>query len=89
MTVSNALATLQEDEKITQKMDHEIMRDFLAILSDKDVELFNDKNVKEHVTIYRLSEAGKVEITVKYPRTKSLIGNVSFLVDFENSVEAP
>jgi hypothetical protein len=89
MTVSNALAKLQEDPKITQKMDHEIRREFLNILSEKDVESFTAEDVKQQLTIYRLSDVSKVEITLKYQRTKPLMFNVSFLVNFENSVEAP
>jgi flagellar basal body-associated protein FliL len=89
MTLSSALEKLQEDENITQKMDSEIRRAFLGYLSDKDIELFDNESIKQQMTINRRSGEGIVEITVKYQRTKPLMGNVSFLVDFENRVEAP
>jgi len=89
MKVSSALDKLQEDENITQKMDTEIRRMFLGYLSDKDVDLFDNESIKQQMTIDRRTDEGIVEITVKYERTKPLMGNISFLVDFENRVEAP
>ena len=89
MTVVSALEKLKEEQNITQKMDSEIQRMFLGYLSDKDVKLFDSENVKQHVTIDRITEEEIVEITVEYQRVKSLMGNVSFLIEFKNSVEAP
>lgn len=88
-TVVSALENLKEEQNITQKMDGEIRKMFLGYLSDKDVKLFSNENIKQHLTIDRITEDGIVEITVEYQRTESLIGNVSFLVDFKNRVEAP
>ena len=89
MTVSNALEELQEEGNITQKMDTEIQRMFLGYLSDKNIDLFDSDSIKQVMTIDHRSDEGIVEITVKYQRTKPLMGNISFLVDFENRVEAP
>lgn len=86
-TVSSALDKLQEEENITQKMDTQIRKTFLGYLSDKNVDSFNEDNLKQQMTIIRRSDEGIIEITVNYQRTKSLMGNVSFLVDFENRVE--
>ncbi len=84
--VANALQELT-GEKLTTQPDHEIQGSFLQNLSAKDVELFDSKTVKQQMTIIRFDE--NVEIVVKYTRTKPLMANVSFLVDFENSIVAP
>jgi hypothetical protein len=87
--VGSALENLQEEQNITQKMDGDIRRLFLEYLSDKDVELFDNENIKQHVTIYRMTEEKKVEITVEYEKIEPLMGNISFLLKFENRIEAP
>jgi hypothetical protein len=56
-------------------------------LSKKDVNLFNRDNVRDHINIERTT--GSIEITIEYERTKSLMSNVSFLVQFKNIVETP
>lgn len=89
MTVANALEKLKEEQNIVQKTDSDIRRMFMRYLSDKDVKPFDPEDVKQHVTIDRITEEGIVEITVEYQRVKSLMGNVSFLVEFKNTVEAP
>ncbi len=83
--VANALQELTE-EKLAIQLDDQIQRSFLDNLSAKDVELFDPKTVKQHVTITRYE--GNVEIVVKYTRIKPLMGNVSLSVDFENSIKA-
>jgi len=87
--VVSALEELQEEQNITQKMDGDIRRLFLDYLSDKDVELFDKENIKQHLTIYRMTEEKKVEITVEYEKIEPLMGNISFLLKFENRIEAP
>ncbi len=87
--VVSALENFQEEQNITQKMDGDIRRLFLDYLSDKDVELFDKENIKQHLTIYRMTEEKKVEITVEYEKTEPLMGNISFLLKFENRIEAP
>jgi hypothetical protein len=87
MKVEDALENIKEEQNVVQKTAPEIQRFFLAQLSEKDVDLFNNENVKQHLTVNR--NEGIVEITVKYERRKPLMGNVFFLVEFENSVEVP
>jgi len=87
MKVEDALEKIKEEQNVAQKMAPEIRQLFLAHLSEKDVELFDNKNVKQHLTVRR--NEGVVEITVKYERREPLMGNVFFLVEFENSVEVP
>ena len=85
--MANALEELITEEKLATQLDDQIQGSFLQNLSAKDVELFDGKSVKQQVIITRFD--GKVEIVVKYTRTKPFMGNVSFLVDFENRIEAP
>jgi flagellar biosynthesis protein FliP len=87
MKVEDALEKIKEEQNAAQKTAPEIQQFFLAQLSEKDVELFDNKNVKQHLTVRR--DKVVVEITVKYERRKPLMGNVFFLVEFENSVEVP
>ena len=87
--VASALEEFQEEQNITLKMDGDIRRLFLDYLSDKDVELFDNENIKQHLSIYRMTEEKKVEITVEYEKTEPLMGNISFLLKFENRIEAP
>jgi hypothetical protein len=87
--VASALEEFQEEQNITLKMDGDIRRLFLEYLSDKDVELFDNENIKQHLSIYRMTEEKKVEITVEYEKTEPLMGNISFLLKFENRIEAP
>ncbi|MDM8558708.1 DUF4845 domain-containing protein [Candidatus Parabeggiatoa sp. HSG14] len=88
-TVASALEKIKEEPKIAQKTDSAIQNMFLGYLSDKDVdeELFNRENIGQKITIIR--DDGSVEITVTYQQTKPLIGNISFLINFENFVSAP
>lgn len=87
--VVSALEEIQEEQNITQKMDGDIRRLFLEYLSDKDVELFDNENIKQHLSIYRMTEEKTVEITVEYEKIEPLMGNISFLIKFENRIEAP
>jgi len=87
--VASALGELAEEQKLLQKTDRNIERDFLGYLSDKDIKLFDKKTVEQAMTIDRRTDEGVVEITVQYHRVKPLMGNVSFRVDFEKKIEAP
>jgi len=86
--VSSALEQITEEKDVVNKMDGEIRQMLLNFLSEKNIKLFDKENVKQYVTIERLTEKGIVEITVEYEQTKSLIGNISFLVKFKNTVAA-
>ncbi|MBE9563379.1 MAG: DUF4845 domain-containing protein [Proteobacteria bacterium] len=86
--VSSALEKITETENLAEKMDRDIHTMFLANLSKKDVELFDRDTVKQHVSIERLG-GGSIAITVEYERIKKLTGNVSFLLNFKNTVETP
>ncbi|MDM8566154.1 DUF4845 domain-containing protein [Candidatus Halobeggiatoa sp. HSG11] len=87
MTVSSALEKVIETEKITDKSDRDIRRIFLKNLSKKDVKLFDQDTVRQHVNIERTRDG--MTITVEYKQIKPLMKNVSFLVDFKNTVEIP
>ncbi len=86
-SVSSALEKVAEEQNVTQKVDREIYQLFLSALSKKDIKLFNSENIKQFVTIERIGQS--LEITVEYEETKSLMSNVSFLVEFKNVVEIP
>ncbi len=86
-SVSSALEKVAEEQNVTQKVDREIYQLFLSALSKKDIKLFNSENVKQFVNIERIGQS--LEITVEYEETKSLMGNVSFLVQFKDTVEIP
>ncbi|HHB92126.1 MAG TPA: DUF4845 domain-containing protein [Thioploca sp.] len=85
--VSSALEKVAEEQNVTQKVDREIYQLFLSFLSKKDVKLFNRDNIKQFVNIERRGQS--IEITVEYEQTKPLMANVSFLVQFKNTVEIP
>jgi ssRNA-specific RNase YbeY (16S rRNA maturation enzyme) len=87
--IVDALEKIKEQQKVDQRTDHEIRQIFLTILSEKKVEGFDNENLKQHLTVVRRSDEGIVEITLKYQRTEPLTGNISFLLDFENYIEAP
>ncbi|MFK5969183.1 MAG: DUF4845 domain-containing protein [Candidatus Marithrix sp.] len=86
-SVSSALEKVAEEQNVTQKMDRDIYQLFLSFLSKKDIKLFNRENVKQFVNIERTGQS--IVITVEYEQTKPLMGNVSFLVQFKNTVEIP
>ncbi len=88
MSVSSALEQITEEKNVEAKMDGEIRQMFLNFLNEKDIKLFDKENIKQHVRIERLTAEGIVEITVEYEQTKALIGNISFLVKFKNTVAA-
>jgi len=92
--VVDALESISEDNKVFSKTDREIQSLFLTQLSNKDIEretlgLADDKSLKQQMSIDRLSDEQLVEITLTYQRAKPFMGNVSFLVNFENSVQVP
>lgn len=87
--VASALGELAEEQKLLQKTDRNIEREFLGYLNEKDIELFDKKTIGPALTIDRRSEEGVVEVTVQYHRVKPLMGNVSFRVDFEKKIQAP
>ncbi len=87
--IVDALEKIKEQQKVDQRTDHEIRQIFLTLLSEKKVEGFDNENLKQHLTVIRRSDEGIVEITLKYQRTEPLTGNISFLLDFENYIEAP
>ncbi|MDM8568123.1 DUF4845 domain-containing protein [Thiotrichales bacterium HSG1] len=84
--VSSALEKITEEQNVSGKKDREIYQIFLRNLNKKDIKLFDNDTVVQHVTVERLG--GSIEITVEYERVKQLIGNISFLVEFKNTVEA-
>jgi len=86
--IADALEKIKEQQKVDQRTEREIQQIFLTHLSEKKVEGFDNENIKQHLSIIRSGE-GTVEITMKYQRTEPLMGNVSFLLDFENDIEAP
>jgi len=87
--VASALGELAEEQKLLQKTDRNIEREFLGYLSDKEIKLFDNKTIEQAMTIERRTDEGVVEVTVQHHRIKPLMGNVSFRVDFENKIEAP
>ncbi len=87
--VVNALENIAEDQKVFNKTDRDIQGIILGELSKKDIELFETQNIKEHVTSERISDEELVEITMAYQQEKQFLGNVFFLVKFENSVKLP
>ncbi|MCK5521764.1 MAG: DUF4845 domain-containing protein [Thiomargarita sp.] len=89
LKVVNALEDIAEDQKIFNKTDRDIQSLILREMSKKDIELFNAQNIKEHVTIDRISEEELVEVTMTYQQEKPFLGNVFFLVKFEERVELP
>ncbi len=86
MAVSGALEKITEEQDIASKKDGEIRGLLLSLLHKKDFTLFDHDSIREYVNIERFG--GRIEITVEYERTKSLVGNISFLVNFKNTVEA-
>ncbi|RKZ38853.1 MAG: hypothetical protein DRQ49_13135 [Gammaproteobacteria bacterium] len=92
--VVDALESISENDNVFLKTNRQIQSLFLKQLSNKDIELetlglADDKSLKQQISIDRLSDEKLVEITLTYQRTKPLMGNVSFLVNFENLVQVP
>jgi hypothetical protein len=91
--VSNVLESISEDHKVFQKADREIQRIILSRLSEEEIEPddigLSKENIKDNLTIDRISDEKLVEVTLTYQRVKPLMGNISFLVHFENSVRLP
>jgi hypothetical protein len=87
--VVNALESIAEDEKVFNKTDRDIQRIILRELSEKDIELFDAQNIKEHVTIERISDDELVEVTMTYQQEKLFVGNIFFLLKFKERVELP
>ncbi len=93
LKVGNVLESISEDHKVFQKTDREIQRIILGRLSEEDIDPdeigLSKENIKDNLTIDRISDEKLVEVTLTYQRVKPLMGNVSFLVHFENSVRLP
>lgn len=87
MKISNVLANIQVDEESLQKDEEQLRKAFLTGLQEKDIDFIYPENVREHVIVEKTVEG--FIMTVKYVRTKPLMGNVSFLVEFEKTIEAP
>lgn len=91
--VGNVLESISEDHKVFQRTDREIRRIILGRLSEEDIDPdeigLSKENIKDNLTIDRISDEKLVEITLTYQQVKPLMGNVSFLVHFENSVKLP
>ncbi|MDM8561819.1 DUF4845 domain-containing protein [Candidatus Marithioploca araucensis] len=87
--VVDALESIAEDEKVFNKTDRDIQRIILRELSEKDIELFDAQNIKEHVTIERISDDELVEVTMTYQQEKLFVGNIFFLLKFKERVELP
>jgi len=92
--VGNVLESISEDDnKVFQKADREIQRIILGRLSEEEIDLeeigLSKENIKDNLTIDRISDDKLVEVTLTYQRVKPLMGNVFFLVHFDNSVKLP
>jgi len=91
--VGNVLESISEDHKVFQKADQEIQRIILGRLSEEDIDRdeigLSKENIKDNLTIDRISDEKLVEVTLTYQRVKPLMGNVSFLIHFANTVKLP
>jgi len=89
--VGNVLESISEDHKVFQKADQEIQRIILGRLSEEDIDRdeigLSKENIKDNLTIDRISDEKLVEVTLTYQRVKPLMGNVSFLIHFANTVK--
>jgi hypothetical protein len=92
--VGNVLESISEEYKVyNKKTVPEIKRIILGRLSEEDIDPdeigLSKENIKDNLTIESISDEKRVEVTLTYERVKPLMGNVSFLVHFENSVKLP
>jgi hypothetical protein len=84
MIVDSALKKVKETQNVVMKTDRKIRRIFMSTLDQENADVFKESEAKKHIDIIR-DDRG-LEITVKYQKLVPLVANVSFLLDFENTI---
>lgn len=85
--VSQVLEDIKSNPEALQKTSEEIKRLLRDGLSNKNITRITEENFQDQVTITK-TERG-FEITVKYQQIAPVMGKLSFLNQFEKTVEAP
>jgi accessory gene regulator protein AgrB len=90
MIVGSALQKIKETPNVGMQTDRQIYRIFMSTIDQENAKVFEESEAKEHIEIVRFDDEG-MEITVTYQKKVPLIANVSFLLDFKNtiSIDAP
>ena len=85
--VSQVLEDIKGNSEIAQKTSEEVRRMLRDGFSNKNITRISDENFQDQVTIIKTEQG--FEITVKYQQTAPIMGKLSFLNQFEKTVEAP
>ena len=90
MIVDKALEKVKKTPNVTMRNDRQIYRIFMSTMDQEHVDVFEESEAQQHIDIVRYDDEG-MEITVKYKKIVPLIANVSFLLEFKNtiSIDAP
>lgn len=82
--VQQALEQLANLPELEEKPKHEIYDLFMRRMEIEDVDRFNMRNLRQHMSIER--EEGRVTITMEYTAVAPLFGNLSIVADWHKQV---
>jgi len=78
--VDQALESMAKDTGIITSTKHEIRRKFIRRMDIEDVDRFDQRNIREYMTIEK--SGNSVRIVIEYQGSTELFGNLSLVADF-------